>query len=422
MPSKATLAVLGLATLTGVVNAQSQYGDQYWHERYHGILSMAAYGDYETLCPQTTFTENALHKSFPNSNADPWTLVEKFGPTASGFEGFTAIIPEMDKIVIVFKGMYDWLEQFGTDQVNINDIFGLNCPNCMAHAGAVQAYREAKAATNNWAKAAAAVRRTGHQWSITGHGFGGMVAQVASIDLGWNGLAHWSHSHGSPRVFNLATAQLYEKLFMGEAGQRVVANEDALPNAIPESDNYVHAMQGIHIWGNNPNYGMYMKVCHYRDDPDCEGGNKESDTWFYYTRVGTCGGAGYSNSQQVRYEHSLSAEYASATGNVTSNVTSTVVTVTSTSASAANATSTLTSALNSTVIPLISATSTAQESSTATPVTSTADSSATGGLAVNALGASSVAAPSTLQGGAASMFSLSAASMLLTALGAVVLI
>lgn len=44
---------------------------------------------------------------------------------------------------------------------------------------------------------------------------GGMVAQVASIDLGWNGLAHWSHSHGSPRVFNLATAQLYEKLFMG---------------------------------------------------------------------------------------------------------------------------------------------------------------------------------------------------------------
>lgn len=42
-----------------------------------------------------------------------------------------------------------------------------------------------------------------------------MVAQVASIDLGWSGRAHWSHSHGSPRVFNLATAQLYERLFMG---------------------------------------------------------------------------------------------------------------------------------------------------------------------------------------------------------------
>lgn len=25
-----------------------------------------------------------------------WTVVEQFGPTASGLEGFTAIIPEMD--------------------------------------------------------------------------------------------------------------------------------------------------------------------------------------------------------------------------------------------------------------------------------------------------------------------------------------
>lgn len=37
-------------------------------------------------------------------------------------------------------------------------------------------------------------------------------------------------------------------------------------------------MQGIHIWGNNPTYGMHMSVCTYRDDPDCEGGDKESDT------------------------------------------------------------------------------------------------------------------------------------------------
>lgn len=44
---------------------------------------------------------------------------------------------------------------------------------------------------------------------------GGMVAQVASIDLGWAGLSHWSHNHGSPRVFNLATAQLFEKLYEG---------------------------------------------------------------------------------------------------------------------------------------------------------------------------------------------------------------
>lgn len=41
MPSRAVLAVVGLSALTsafsGLVNAQSQYGDQYWHERYHGM-------------------------------------------------------------------------------------------------------------------------------------------------------------------------------------------------------------------------------------------------------------------------------------------------------------------------------------------------------------------------------------------------
>lgn len=78
---------------------------------------------------------------------------------------------------------------------------------------------------------------------------------------------------GKTRVSQIKTVSLFS-----EAGQRVVANNDAQPDAIPASDNYVHAMQGIHIWGNNPNYGMYMKVCSYRDDPDCEGGNKESDT------------------------------------------------------------------------------------------------------------------------------------------------
>lgn len=48
----------------------------------------------------------------------------------------------------------------------------------------------------------------GHQWSITGHAFGGMVAQVAALDLGWRGLSHWSHSHSSPRLFNAAAANV----------------------------------------------------------------------------------------------------------------------------------------------------------------------------------------------------------------------
>lgn len=69
---------------------------------------MAIYGDYATLCPQQTFTQAGLLKSFPDSTAEPWTVVETWGPTASGLEGITVVIPEMDKVVMVFKGIYGW--------------------------------------------------------------------------------------------------------------------------------------------------------------------------------------------------------------------------------------------------------------------------------------------------------------------------
>ena len=67
---------------------------------------------------------------------------------------------------------------------------GERCSNatggpCLAHAGALQAYLEVKELTNSFALAESYVTATGHQWSVTGHGFGGMLAQIASLDLGW---------------------------------------------------------------------------------------------------------------------------------------------------------------------------------------------------------------------------------------------
>lgn len=202
-------------------------------------------------------------------------------------------------------------------------------------------------------------------------------------------------------------------------------------------------MQGIHIYGNNPNYGMYMKVCTWREDPDCEGGNKESDTvrcfaphpfhflvdllndvgviqWFYYTRAGTCGGADYSNWQQVRYESSMSAEYASATGNATStNVTVTATaTSTSTMLSSDNSTAVLLT-VNSTVatVPSTSVTSLSL-TETSSDAVQTSISASGENPAANALRASSAAAaPSALQGGAASLYSLSTTSVVIAALG-----
>lgn len=63
-------------------------------ERYHGLLSMAAYNpNFDAICQQQTFTQEMLMKSFPESTEAPWTLIQQFGPTPSGGEGFTVIIP-----------------------------------------------------------------------------------------------------------------------------------------------------------------------------------------------------------------------------------------------------------------------------------------------------------------------------------------
>lgn len=141
--------------------------------------------------------------------------------------------------------------------------------------------------------------------------------------------------------------------------------------------------------------------------------------WFYYTRAGTCGGSGYSNSAQVRYEHSMSAEYAGPTANVTS----TIATVTSTSTLAANASTTaLASAQNTTsLMPTLSP---AQNASTTAVSTTSVAATVSGGsndanIAANGLAASTVApSTSSLQGGASSMFNLPGAGIVLGLVGA----
>merc|ERR1712093_480737 len=104
--------------------------------------------------------------------------------------------------------------------------------------GALQGYVEARAATNNWAASRARYESTGLQYSITGHGLGGMHSLIASVDLGWAGVCRWSHNYGTPRTFNAAGAAFYDRMFMGEAGERGVANNDRFVEIIPASEDY----------------------------------------------------------------------------------------------------------------------------------------------------------------------------------------
>ncbi|TNY23115.1 hypothetical protein DMC30DRAFT_444650 [Rhodotorula diobovata] len=320
---------------------------QFWHERYHGLLSMAAYNsDPTTACAQT-FDQAALEQSFPDSTAAPWTYVQGFGPTVSGGEGFVAVIPEMDKVVMVFKGLFGWESTFNQSTVDVGELFylGDNCLNCTAHAAATQAYIEAKEITNDWELVKYYVNTTGAQWSITGHGFGGMVAQVASLDLGWRGLAHWTHNHGAARVFNPAAATLLNSLYGGEAGQRVVANDDPVPTYIPESEDYTFALQGFHILGNgtsNATYGYDFTVCNDPSDAACHGNaeGRIEDHLSYYTPIGMCGKPYYGTNDTVADAYlstASSAFYATATSTFVAPTTEVAPTTTSEVSSTASA-------------------------------------------------------------------------------------
>jgi len=377
---KATRSSLSYAALLLVSAVAAQDSTQYWHERYHGLLSMAAYGDYATLCPQQTFTQAALRKSYPDSTEEPWTLLEEWGPTPSGYEGFSVTIPEMDKVVMVFKGLYEDQALLNSTSIPIGNAFSLGCDNCTAHAGAYAAYLEAKDATNDWQVVKQAVNDTGHQWSITGHSFGGMIAQVAALDLGWRNLSHWVHTHGSPPVFNSASATVFNALYEGEASQRTVANNDSVPSIIPLGEDYTFVLSGFHIYGNgtsNSTFGMSYENCwNSPSDPNCLGGGNYTDHFFYYTPIGNCGGneTSYEDEVQESYASAESASWwATETGNVASIVSSSAAFVSSPTASVLSTSSPVTTVTDSSSV--VSASAAAEPQQQAAVTTSSASSS-----------------------------------------------
>ncbi|BGP11353.1 hypothetical protein JCM10049v2_007258 [Rhodotorula toruloides] len=352
------VAAAATAAFTATALAQSPAdvsSSQYWR-----LLSMAAYSnDPTTVCAQT-FDQAALTSSFPNSTEAPWTLIQQFGPTAMGTQGFSVVIPEMDKVVIVFKGMFGWESTFNDSTVNIGTLLNLgpNCTDCTAHASATAAYLEARQLTNDFELEQYYVNTTGHQFSVTGHGWGGMLAQVAAIDLGWRGLVRWSHSHGAARVFNPPAAALYNSLFGGEAGQRTVANDDPVPTYIPESANYTFTLQGFHITGNgtsNATYGYDYTVCNDPTNQECAGtvGGNFTDHLAYYTPIGMCGKPywGSNDTVEASFESTASqAFYATATSTFVPPTQAVTTSSTSSSASSASAAASSASAQTAMVV------------------------------------------------------------------------
>ncbi|KAL8290625.1 hypothetical protein RQP46_002883 [Phenoliferia psychrophenolica] len=293
-------------TLAADVHGQAQTNnltpDGYWHNRYHSLLSMA--GAYNETCTNQTFTQESELRNFPDSTRPPWQVINTFGPTPSGCEGFTVIVPEMNKALIVFKGNYELEQNISTEVVGW-DYFGMGndtCYGCTVNKFAAQGYMECKNETNDWKDIIDAYSGQKLVFSITGHGLGGMHSLIASADLNNQKIAYYSHTQSVPRTFNQAGARHYNYNFNGEAGERAIAGNDIFTESIPAGPNYAHAGTPFYYYGlNTTTLGMYMEVCwsgtfdsDVVDDPACEpraqvGSTSEQDKYFYFTPVGQCG-------------------------------------------------------------------------------------------------------------------------------------
>lgn len=233
---------------------------------------MSAYGDFRATCP-STFTQGFEVLQEFNIPGHPY-----------GQSGYIAKVPEMKKIVIVFKG--NSLDGLDFQYQSIEGLVA-NCQGCMVAKGVYDLYMLAKKATNDFAVAKQAVKDTGLLFSVTGHGVGGAVAALAGLDLGARNLVHYSHNQGAPRSFNYASVVRYDNLFQVLAGQSLVAKNDKTVQQIPFGA-YYHVGSKVHITGDKT---QWLTNCYgNNENSTCLGnGSSTQDHLYYFTKPGQCG-------------------------------------------------------------------------------------------------------------------------------------
>jgi len=323
--SRVAKALAVTSAFLGFTAAQSQPAyqtrnltpDGFWHNRYHALLSMAAYGEYDDTCPVQTFTEAAKLKNFPESTRVPWLVTETWD-TPSGCKGFGAVIPEMNKVLLIFRGNYDMEQNLPLEVSSWDELgegIGATCYNCTVNSYALQGYLEAKEATNNFALTRQAYEGQGLVFSIAGHGLGGMHSLIASADFNYQQICYYSHTYGAPRTFNQRGALWYNARFNGEAGERGVFNNDQYTEFIPATADYAHSGTTFYYWGVNatnspqPNWticwpdeveangGVMLDAC--VPQPQAGAGTALQDHYFYFTPVSECGRPSLYNTEVV---------------------------------------------------------------------------------------------------------------------------
>lgn len=244
------------------------------HARLHAYLSMSAYGDFRKTCPGT----------FPRG----FTVLQEFNVQVPGLpigqSGYIAKVPDMEKIVIVFKG--NSMDGLSWEYQSLESMIP-NCQGCMVADSIYKLYMAVKKATNDFEVAKKAVKDYSLLFSTTGHGVGGSVAALAALDLGARNLVHYSHNQGMPRTFNYAALVRYDNLFQVLAGQSLVSGNDDMVQRIPNGA-YQHIGSKVHIHGDK---SQWLVNCYgNNENSTCLGnGSSLKDHQFYFVAPGSCG-------------------------------------------------------------------------------------------------------------------------------------
>ncbi|KAI8460391.1 hypothetical protein BY996DRAFT_6728854 [Phakopsora pachyrhizi] len=226
---------------------------------------MSIYGDYNKTCPQT-FTQG-------------YKIIQSF----SNF--YVAYIPEMDKIVVVFKGPGDY-DNFDWYPVSISDIVS-DCQYCMTARGVKNAYLEMSRISNNFDIAKKWAKFKKVKFSVTGFGIGGCIAALSALDLGAKDEVHYSHNQGMPRCFNYAAVYKYGNLFQSLSGQSLVNKNDYRVHFMSPGP-YYHVSTKAHLTGDVDQW--WTNCFGNNENTTCLGdGSSHEDHYYYFTPIGSCG-------------------------------------------------------------------------------------------------------------------------------------
>ncbi|KAK1995838.1 lipase [Colletotrichum falcatum] len=231
----------------------------------------------------------------PDVQTNGAKIVHTFSGSTTGLQGFVALDPARQNIVIAIRGssnVRNWI-------TNLN--FGLEAcdlvEDCKVHSGFADAWNEVKGEILDAVKAAKAANPS---YAIvgTGHSLGGAVVTIAAAYLRLDGYPIDIYTYGSPRVGNEAFTNFVT--IQPGAEYRVTHVDDPVPRLPPALFGYRHTSPEYWLStgsGTTIDYTIGdIKVCEGDRNTSCNGGTFGLDIdahLYYFRQIGACSTEGF---------------------------------------------------------------------------------------------------------------------------------